>query len=110
MVRLKNGDLITEEIKKAFKEKTTYSYLDVYNGETLEYTFSYDDYLTKVEYYDDKCDPEDGKFIGKATTRQIDVEIKNIKIYTKKMSLLDNRFFFYYQIFFIYLAIYIYKE
>lgn len=78
MVRLKNGDLITEEIKKAFKEKTTYSYLDVYNGETLEYTFSYDDYLTKVEYYDDKCDPEDGKFIGKATTRQIDVEIKNI--------------------------------
>lgn len=78
MVRLKNGDLITEEIKKAFKEKTTYSYLDVYNGETLEYTISYDDYLTKVEYYDDKCDPEDGKFIGKATTRQIDVEIKNI--------------------------------
>lgn len=78
MIRLKNGDLITEEIKKAFKEKTTYAYLNVYSNNNYEYKLSYDDYLTKVEYYDDKCDPEDGKFIGKATTRQIDVEFKNV--------------------------------
>lgn len=72
MYKLENGLELTEQIKKAFKKGITRAYL-ICDGVEI----NADNYLMSVEYSDEKADPQDGKFIGKAICRSIDIKLNN---------------------------------
>lgn len=72
MYNLENNIELTDKIKEAFKKGLTRAYLKYDDIE-----INPDNYLMSVEYGDEKADPQDGRFIGKAICRSIDIKLNN---------------------------------
>ena len=72
MYNLQDNREWTDKIKRAFKKGITRAYLVC---EDIE--INVDNYLMNVDFADEKADPEDGRFIGKAICREINIKLNN---------------------------------
>ena len=72
MYNLENNIELTDKIKNAFKKGITRAYLKYDDIE-----INPENYLMSVDFSDEKADPEDGRFIGKAICRSIDIKLNN---------------------------------
>lgn len=72
MYNLQGNREWTDKIKRAFKKGITRAYLVCEDIEINAYN-----YLMSVDFSDEKADPEDGRFIGKAICREINIKLNN---------------------------------